>query len=65
MKAILNKIIANLGYIIIIGGLLVGEKIKTHVTWEIIIKENFWRMIFWVIIAIIVDMIVKYYKDNK
>ncbi|MBS5956432.1 MAG: hypothetical protein KIC73_05890 [Clostridiales bacterium] len=65
MKNLINKIIANLGYIIIICGMLIAEKISTQAIWANIIKDNFWRIIFILIVIVVSELIVKYIKENK
>lgn len=65
MKELINKILENLGYILIIGGMLIAEKVSTHATWVNVIKENFWRIIFILIVIVVSDLIVKYIKENK
>lgn len=65
MKILINKIIANLGYLLIICGMLIAEKVSTHATWRNIIKDNFWRIILVLIVIVISELIVKFIKENK
>ena len=54
-----------LGYILIIGGMILGVKKSTGATWGNVIKSEFWTIILVVIIAIIAEEAIKYYKRNK
>ncbi|WP_313069854.1 hypothetical protein [Lacrimispora sp.] len=65
MKTLLNKIISNLGYILIICGMLIADKVTTHAKWVNIIKDNTWRIIFVLIVIVVSELIIKYIKDNK
>jgi predicted permease len=65
MKTLVNKIISNLGYILIICGMLIAEKVSTHATWGNIIKDNFGRIIFILIVIVVSELIIKYIKENK
>ncbi len=65
MRTIIDKIISILGYIFIIGGMILGEKFSTNATWGNVIKSEFWRIIFILIVGIIVEIIIKNYKKYK
>lgn len=65
MKKINEKVISAWSYIVIIAGLLLGEKASTNATWSNIIKSNFWEIIFVVIIGMSASAFIKYYKNNK
>lgn len=45
--------------------MLIAEKISTQAIWANIIKDNFWRIIFILIVIVVSELIVKYIKENK
>ncbi len=59
------KIIGILSYIIIIAGLIMGEKVSTNATLWNIIKSEFWKIIFIISVGIITEVVVGYYRKNK
>jgi hypothetical protein len=65
VRGILNKIKENYGIFIIIVGMLLGDKVSTHASWWIIIRDNFWSIILSLIVWIISGIIIKYYMDNR
>ncbi len=58
-KNIIKKIIHNLGYITIIGGIIVGEKIKSGAPWINIIRSELSSIILIIIIAVIVELVLR------
>lgn len=65
VRTIKDKIIGNMGYVFIIGGMILGIKFSTNATWGNVIKSEFWRIILIIIIGITVETIVKNYKKYK
>ncbi len=59
-----NRIIGNCGYIFIIVGMIVGEKVSTNAAWVNIIKSEFWQILFIVIIGIIAETLIKILIDK-
>ena len=59
------KIISVLSYIVIIAGLIMGEKVSTNATLLNIIKSEFWKIIFIVSVGIFTEVIVEYYRKNN
>ncbi|WP_313186355.1 hypothetical protein [Lacrimispora sp.] len=60
-----DKLIGMWGYILIIAGMILAERKSTGAAWGNIIKSEFWTIILVVIIGIITEEAVKYYKRNK
>jgi len=54
----------NLGYIAIIAGMLIGERTKTGAPWLSIVKAELGSIIFIILIAIIVEAILKIHKGK-
>lgn len=65
MRKIANIIKENYGIIIIIAGMLLGEKVSTHASWWIIMRDNFWGIILLLLFWVILGIIIKYYMDNR
>lgn len=64
-RNIIKKIIIhNLGYITIIGGIIIGEKIKSGAPWINIIRSELSNIIFIFVIAVIVELILKITKSD-
>jgi len=59
-----KKIIHNLGYIIIIGGIIVSEKIKSGAPLINIIRSEFINILFVFITAIVVELVLRIIKSD-
>lgn len=59
-----KKIILNLGYIIIIGGIIISEKVKSGAPWLSIIQSEFINILFIIIVAVIVELILRIIKSD-
>lgn len=59
-----KKIILNLGYIIIIGGIIINEKVKSGAPWLSIIQSEFINILFIIIVAVIVELILRIIKSD-
>lgn len=65
MRKIANIIKENYGVIIIIVGMLIGDKVSTGASWWIVIRENFGDIMLSLFLWVILGIIIKYYMDNR
>lgn len=65
IKNIIKKrIVLNLGYIIIIGGIIISEKVKSGAPWLNIIRSEFINILLIIIVAVIVELVLRIIKND-
>ncbi|MEY8355465.1 hypothetical protein AALB39_19190 [Lachnospiraceae bacterium 54-53] len=59
-----QKLMNNLGYIVIIGGILLGEKTRTGAAWGNIIKSCSWEILLIIVVGVFTEIIMRILKDH-
>ncbi len=59
-----KMIISNLGYIIIICGIIIGEKIKSGAPWINIVRSESMSILFVIMTAVIVELVLRVIKRD-